>query len=59
MVNKSNLVMNGLLLAWLLTGTPVSALSIQWLSMPDTATGQGNPSYSQIWCTENQAATCF
>ncbi len=45
MANKLNLVINGLLLAWLLTGTPVSALSIQWLSMPDAATRQGNPEW--------------
>jgi len=32
-----------LLLAWLLVGTPVSTLLIQWLPLSDTATRQGNP----------------
>lgn len=43
MANKSYFVINGLLLVWLLTGTPVSALSIQWLPLSDSATREGNP----------------
>jgi len=36
-------IIDGLLWVLLLTSTSVSALSIQWLSLPETATLQGNP----------------